>query len=108
MIVLEQGTIKHRGSWAEVLNSGYQLSELSKSQTRQSENENEAQKQSTHGGRPKENADKTQNKHEYDPLQDVDEEYKTAYGKGFKPYAFWIRNAEALSIVAAMVISSMG
>lgn len=103
VVVLEQGQIKYRGSWAEVLDSGYQLSELSKSQTGHSARKNELQDKSKHVGQTKEGTGTNNNANEYDPLQDVDEEYRATYGKGFKPYAFWLRNSAPLNIAITMV-----
>lgn len=104
VVVLEQGLIRHRGAWSEVLSSGYQLSELSKPRT-SGHPDKEKGVQESDVEQPNQKAIGARVVDEHDAMDDVDDEYKNSYGKGLKPYKFWLRNAGVLNATMSMVRS---
>ena len=101
VVILKDGIIAYRGSWDEVQQAGYKLSELArvsdtvaitkeKGFPEQEEKNKEANVAELMGN-------------EYDAVDAVDEETNNPYLRGIRPYIFWFRSGGVPYSITAMV-----
>lgn len=101
VIILENGSVTHSGTWDEVQQSGYKLSDLSKTIEK---SEKSIQKKGEAILEAKKADDGKKIMDETDAVDEVDEESKNPYLRGLKPYKFWFGNAGYLYTVFALTV----
>jgi hypothetical protein len=90
IVILELGSIAHRGSWSEVTRSGYKLSSLAQQAISAEEGTDEKLSNKVQ----KIEKGQAERIHEdAEGLQEVNEETNNPYLRGFQPYKFWFRSA---------------
>lgn len=87
-----------------MLTSGYQLSELSKSR---SDGQKDKDSERFGGDQLDQKPGAIRPADEPNTMEDVDDEYRNTYGRGLKPYLFWLRNAGIFHISVALVIMTV-
>lgn len=101
VLILEKGAVAYRGTWNDVQDAGYRLSELARVNDKAAAGEIKDSSQKDVKSNEPNPVEIIEN--EYDAVDAVDQEANNPYIGGMKPYIFWFRNGGILYSVIAMI-----